>query len=104
MGQAEPGVLERGVLYSVGSFFEKKERIVCFFWSQFMQDAQEIMEVLVKAQANQGEMEPDDPQVCTVFVMGLLKIYWFMIGYVVNLQWVTEKFFTGCTLIKYTPR
>jgi hypothetical protein len=30
---------------------------------KFMQDAQDIMEVLVKAQANQGEMEPDDPQV-----------------------------------------
>ena len=28
-----------------------------------MQDAQEIMDVLVKAQASQGEMEPDDPQV-----------------------------------------
>jgi hypothetical protein len=40
---------------------------------KFMQDAQDIMEVLVKAQANQGEMEPDDPQVTTVFVLGCLK-------------------------------
>ena len=30
---------------------------------QFMQDAQEIMDVLVKAQSSQGEMEADDPQV-----------------------------------------
>ena len=31
--------------------------------TQFMQDAQEIMEVLVKVQSGQQEMEPDDPQV-----------------------------------------
>jgi len=30
---------------------------------QFMQDAQEVMGMLVKVQSEQGEMEPDDPQV-----------------------------------------
>ena len=33
------------------------------FVSQFMQDAQEVMDMLVKVQNDQGEMEPDDPQV-----------------------------------------
>ena len=28
-----------------------------------MQDAQEVMDMLVKVQNDQGEMEPDDPQV-----------------------------------------
>ena len=32
--------------------------------TQFMQDAQEVMGMLVKVQSDQGEMEPDDPQVC----------------------------------------
>ena len=30
---------------------------------QFMQDAQEVMGMLVKVQNDQGDMEPDDPQV-----------------------------------------
>ena len=30
---------------------------------QFMQDAQDVMDMLVKVQNDQGEMEPDDPQV-----------------------------------------
>ena len=30
---------------------------------QFMQDAQEVMDMLVKVQNDQGDMEPDDPQV-----------------------------------------
>lgn len=28
-----------------------------------MQDAQEVMDMLVKVQNDQGDMEPDDPQV-----------------------------------------
>ena len=28
-----------------------------------MQDAQEVMDMLVKVQNEQGDMEPDDPQV-----------------------------------------
>ncbi len=41
---------------------------VSFFYSvfvapQFMQDAQEVMDMLVKVQNEQGDMEPDDPQV-----------------------------------------
>ena len=30
---------------------------------QFMADAQDVMAMLVKVQSEQGEMEPDDPQV-----------------------------------------
>ncbi len=36
-----------------------------------MQDAQDVMDMLVKVQNEQGDMEPDDPQVC-VCVWGLL--------------------------------
>ena len=32
-------------------------------WLQFMQDAQEVMDLLVTVQNEQGEMETDDPQV-----------------------------------------
>ncbi len=35
---------------------------LCMFM-QFMQDAQEVMGMLVKVQREQGQMEPDDPQV-----------------------------------------
>ena len=58
-----------------------------------MQDASEIMDVLVKAQANQGEMEPDDPQVKnfpylhTIF-MGRHKFY----------VYIYLKFFSGVVL------
>ena len=31
--------------------------------TQFMQDAQEVMDLLLKVQMQQGEMEADDPQV-----------------------------------------
>lgn len=30
---------------------------------QFMQDAQDVMGMLVRVQRQQGQMEPDDPQV-----------------------------------------
>ena len=38
------------------------DHVVCFV-AQFMQDAQEVMDMLVKVQNDQGEMDPDDPQV-----------------------------------------
>jgi len=39
------------------------DHMVAPFSPQFMQDAQEVMGMLVKVQSEQGEMEPDDPQV-----------------------------------------
>ena len=38
------------------------DHVTCFV-SQFMQDAQDVMDMLVKVQNDQGDMEPDDPQV-----------------------------------------
>lgn len=32
-----------------------------------MQDAQEVMGMLVKVQSEQGDMEPDDPQVRAIY-------------------------------------
>ena len=43
--------------------------------TQFMQDASEIMDVLVKAQATQGDMEPDDPQVTKNFIQSVTKMF-----------------------------
>ena len=56
-----------------------------------MQDASEIMDVLVKAQANQGEMEPDDPQVKK---FPYLQFLWAGIKFYV----LYLKFFSGVVL------
>ncbi len=43
-----------------------------------MQDAQEVMDMLVKVQNEQGDMEPDDPQVrsyCVVIHFVICKIW-----------------------------
>ena len=42
--------------------YKQADRVTCFV-SQFMQDAQDVMDMLVKVQNDQGDMEPDDPQV-----------------------------------------
>ena len=39
------------------------DQMIVPFSPQFMQDAQEVMGMLVKVQSEQGEMEADDPQV-----------------------------------------
>ena len=57
---------KHGTFYKVFMHFDhvtmQANHVTCFV-SQFMQDAQEVMDMLVKVQNDQGEMEPDDPQV-----------------------------------------
>lgn len=40
-----------------------------------MQDAQDVMDMLVKVQNEQGDMEPDDPQVCVRVYVGGDKVF-----------------------------